>query len=110
VGIWDNHSNTMFPSFEQIKIGGKAATDVITDREWLEGEFMKTVQLRGKAIIDARGASSAASAGNAAIDHIRDWSRPTPAGDWISMAVPSQGQYGIEEGLMYSFPVRCDGK
>lgn len=110
VGIWGNHSNTMFPSFEQIKIGGKAATDVITDREWLEGEFMKTVQLRGKAIIDARGASSAASAGNAAIDHIRDWSRPTPAGDWISMAVPSQGQYGIEEGLIYSFPVRCDGK
>ncbi len=110
VGIWGNHSNTMFPSFEHIKIGGKAATDVITDREWLEKEFMETVQLRGKAIIDARGASSAASAGNAAIDHIRDWSRATPAGDWVSMAVPSRGEYGIAEGLIYSYPVRCDGK
>lgn len=110
VGIWGNHSNTMFPSFEHIKIGGKTATDVITEREWLEKEFMETVQLRGKAIIDARGASSAASAGNAAIDHIRDWSRATPAGDWVSMAVPSRGEYGITEGLIYSYPVRCDGK
>jgi malate dehydrogenase len=110
VGIWGNHSNTMFPSFEHIKIGGKTATEVITEREWLEKEFMETVQLRGKAIIDARGASSAASAGNAAIDHIRDWSRATPAGDWVSMAVPSRGEYGITEGLIYSYPVRCDGK
>lgn len=110
VGIWGNHSNTMFPDFESIKISGKAATQVISDRNWFEDEFLKTVQLRGKAIIDARGASSAASAGNAAIDHIRDWSQATPAGDWVSMAVPSRGEYGITEGLIYSFPVRCDGK
>jgi len=110
VGIWGNHSNTMFPDFEAIKIGGKAATDVISDRSWFENEFLQTVQLRGKAIIDARGASSAASAGNAAIDHMRDWSQATPAGDWVSMAVPSRGEYGITEGLIYSFPVRCDGK
>lgn len=110
VGIWGNHSPTMYPNFYDIKIDGKAATEVITDEAWLKGEFIKTVAQRGKAIIDARGASSAASAGNAAIDHIRDWMKATPAGDFVSMAVPSKGEYGITEGLIYSYPVTCDGK
>jgi malate dehydrogenase len=110
VGIWGNHSPTMYPNFYDIKIDGKAATEVITDEAWLKGDFIKTVAQRGKAIIDARGASSAASAGNAAIDHIRDWMKATPAGDFVSMAVPSKGEYGITEGLIYSYPVTCDGK
>jgi malate dehydrogenase len=110
VGIWGNHSNTMYPDFFNAKIDGKAATQVIEDHAWLKSDFLKIVQQRGAEIIAARGASSAASAANAAIDHIRDWFKVTPEGDWVSMAVPSTGVYGIEEGLIYSFPVRCDGK
>lgn len=110
LGIWGNHSPTMYPDFTNAKINGKAVTEVITDHEWLKGQFLTTVQKRGSAIIEARGASSAASAGNAALDHMRDWFKVTPANDWVSMAVPSTGAYGIEEGLIYSFPVRCDGK
>jgi len=110
VGIWGNHSNTMYPDFFNAKIGGKAVTDVITDDAWLRGDFISSIQGRGKAIINARGASSAASAGNAAIEHIRDWYQVTPADDVVSMAVASNGEYGITEGLIFSYPVRCDGK
>lgn len=110
LAIWGNHSPTMYPDFTNALIGGKPVTEVITDHEWLKGQFLTTVQKRGAAIIEARGASSAASAGNAAIDHMRDWFKVTPENDWVSMAVPSTGAYGVAEGLIYSFPVRCDGK
>lgn len=106
--IWGNHSPTMYPDFENAKINGKPLTEVITDEAWLKGEFISTVQQRGKAIIEARGKSSAASAAWAAIDHMRDWFRPTPAGEWVSMAVPSDGSYGIPKGIIYSFPCRVD--
>lgn len=110
VGIWGNHSATQFPNFEHTLIDGKPATDVITDRDWLEGTFMTTVQQRGAAIIKARGKSSAASAANAALDTVRSLITPTPAGDWFSVAIPSDGNpYGIAEGLIYSFPIRTDG-
>lgn len=110
VAIFGNHSKTMFPDFFNATINGKPATEVITDHEWLHGEFVSTVQDRGAAIIAARGASSAASAANAAIDHVRDWFTKTPEGEFVSMAIPSQGHYGVAEGLIYSFPVRCDGE
>ena len=110
VGIWGNHSKTMYPDFFNATIDGKLVTDVIDDHDWLKGDFISTVQQRGAAIIAARGSSSAASAANAAIDHVRDWYTETPAGQWHSMAVPSTGAYGIEEGLIFSYPVRCDGK
>lgn len=109
LGIWGNHSKTMYPDFTNAKIGGKAASEVI-ESAWLEETFIPTVQQRGKAIIDARGASSAASAANAALEHMRDWYLPTPEGEYISMAVPSTGAYGVSEGLIFSYPVRCDGK
>jgi malate dehydrogenase len=111
VGIWGNHSATQFPNFEHIKINGRPALDVIPDRAWFEGEFLKTIQQRGKAIIDARGKSSAASAASAALDTIRSLITPTPQGDWISAAIFSAGNpYGIDENLIYSFPLRTDGK
>lgn len=110
VGIWGNHSATQFPNFEHAKIGGKPAEEVIGDREWLENEFLTTVQKRGAAIIQARGKSSAASAANAALDTIRSIITSTPEGDWFSAAIPSEDNpYGIEEGLIYSFPLRSDG-
>jgi malate dehydrogenase len=110
LAVWGNHSPTMFPDFENALIGGKPVTDVI-DRDWLEGEFLATVQQRGKAIIDARGSSSAASAANALVDHIASWcgGKPTADGDWVSMAVPSDGSYDVPEGLISGFPVRTDG-
>lgn len=104
--IWGNHSATQYPDFTNAKIGGKPATDVITDQAWLEGDFIKTVQQRGAAIIAARGASSAASAANAAIDTVKSLITPTPAGDWYSVAVASDGSYGIEKGIMASMPIR----
>ena len=111
VTIWGNHSATQFPDFFNAKIGGKPATQVITDRAWLEGEFITTVQKRGAAIIEARGLSSAASAANAAVDHVKSMLSSTPTGDWISSAVLSDGsKYGIPEGIVSSFPVRSDGK
>lgn len=111
VGIWGNHSATQFPNFEQALIDGKPATGVIDDREWFENDFLTTVQQRGKAIIDARGKSSAASAANAALDTIRSVITPTAEGDWFSAAIYSAGNpYGIDENLMYSFPLRSDGK
>jgi malate dehydrogenase len=109
LAIWGNHSPTMYPDFPNAKINNQPLTQVITDHEWLNGEFLKTVQQRGAAVIAARGASSAASAAWAAIDHARDWFRPTPKGEWVSMAVPSDGnRYGIPEGLIYSFPCEVD--
>jgi malate dehydrogenase len=105
--IWGNHSPTMYPDFENAKIDGKPVTSVISDQEWLKGDFLKTVQQRGAAIIKARGASSAASAANAALDTVRSLVTPTPAGDWFSAGIVSDGNpYGIEEGLIYSFPLR----
>jgi malate dehydrogenase len=111
LAVWGNHSPTMVPDFDNAKIGGQPATDAITDREWLEGEFLSTVQQRGKAIIDARGASSAASAANALVDHVANWcgGKPTPEGDWVSMAIPSDGSYGVPEGIISGFPVTTDG-
>lgn len=111
LAIWGNHSPTMFPDFENAKIQGRPATEVITDRAWLENEFLPVVQQRGKAVIDARGASSAASAANALVDHVASWTggRPTAAGDWVSMGVPSDGSYGIPEGIISGFPVTTDG-
>ncbi len=112
VAIWGNHSASQFPDFEHARIGGRPATEVIDDRDWFEKEFIPTVQQRGAAIIEARGQSSAMSAANAAIDHVRDWlgGQPTPDGDWVSMAVPADGSYGIDAGVISSFPCRTDGQ
>jgi malate dehydrogenase len=110
MAIWGNHSSTQFPDFLHAKIGGQPATDVISDRAWLEGEFIKTVQQRGAAIIAARGSSSAASAANAVVDTVKSLTNPTPAGDWTSVCVSSDGSYGIEKGLIVGFPIRTDGK
>ena len=107
--IWGNHSATQYPDFYNAKINGKAAPEVINDEEWLQGEFIKTVQQRGSAIIKARGASSAASAANAALDTVTRINAPTPEGDWFSTAIPSDGSYGIPEGLIFSFPLRSKG-
>jgi malate dehydrogenase len=104
--IWGNHSATQYPDFTNAKIDGKPVTDVIADKGWLEGEFIATVQQRGAAIIKARGASSAASAANAALDTVMSLSKPTPVGDWHSVAVCSDGSYGIEKGLIASMPIR----
>ena len=102
--VWGNHSSTMFPDLFHAEVDGRPALELV-DMEWYEKVFIPTVAQRGAAIIQARGASSAASAANAAIEHIRDWALGTPEGDWVSMAVPSQGEYGIPEGIVYSFPV-----
>lgn len=108
--VWGNHSSTMFPDFENTMINGKALESVITDRNWLEKDFMVTVQKRGAAIIDARGKSSAASAASSCIDHIKNFTYKTEQGNWFSAAVPSDGSYDIPKGLMFSFPIRADGK
>lgn len=110
LAIWGNHSATQFPDVANARIDGRPATDVITDKEWLQGEFLSTVQKRGAAIIDARGASSAASAANAAIDSVVSARTATPEGDWTSLAVVSHGEYGVPQGLQFGFPVRADGK
>jgi malate dehydrogenase len=109
LAIWGNHSATQYPDFYNTLISGKPATDVISDHDWLKGDFISTVQQRGAAIIKARGLSSAASAANAACDTVRSLTSPTPAGDWTSVAVCSDGSYGIDKGLMFSFPIRTDG-
>lgn len=109
VGIWGNHSATQYPDFENARIGGKPATDLIKESAWLRGEFIEIVQKRGAAILAARGLSSAASAANAALDHVKNFERKTADGDWFSAAVASDGSYGIEKGLIFSFPVRSDG-
>ena len=107
--IWGNHSSTMYPDFYNAQINGKALTDVITDTEWLKGDFLKTVQQRGAAIIKARGLSSAASAANAAIDGIYNLVHETPAGKSYSMCLASNGEYGVDKGLIFSFPCRTEG-
>ncbi|MFF0453953.1 malate dehydrogenase [Nocardia africana] len=105
--VWGNHSATQYPDITHALIGGRPADRVIDDPAWVRESFIPTVQQRGTAIIAARGASSAASAASAAIDHIHDWVLGTAAGDWVSMAVPSDGSYGVPEGLISSFPVTC---
>jgi len=106
--IWGNHSATQYPDISNASVDGKSASDLV-DQEWLADEFIPVVQKRGAAIIEARGASSAASAASAAIDHMHDWALGTPDGDWVSMAIPADGSYGIEPGIVYSYPVRCSG-
>jgi malate dehydrogenase len=110
LAIWGNHSSTMYPDFYNTKVGGKGATDVITDESWFKSTFLPTVQQRGAAIIKARGLSSAASAANAVVDTVRNLTTPTKAGDWFSVAVCSDGSYGIEKGLIFSYPIRSDGQ
>jgi malate dehydrogenase len=107
--IWGNHSTTQYPDITHALIGDRPAPEVVPEREWLVEEFIPTVQKRGAAVIEARGASSAKSAASAAIDHVRDWAAGTPEGDWVSMAVPSDGSYEVEEGLISSFPCTCSG-
>jgi malate dehydrogenase len=109
VTIWGNHSATQYPDVYRTRIGGRPAAEVIGDEAWVEKEFIPTVQQRGAAIIEARGASSAASAASAAIDHIHDWMLGTAAGDWVSMGICSDGSYGVPEGLISSFPVTTAG-
>ena len=108
--IWGNHSASQYPDAENAKINGRPAYEVITDPNWLKNDFISTVQKRGAAVIEARGASSAASAANAALDHVKNMLRKTPAGDWFSCAVPSDGSYGVDEGLIFSFPITSDGQ
>jgi malate dehydrogenase len=105
--IWGNHSTTQYPDLFHCEVNGKVAAEAVNDQAWLENDFIPTVAKRGAAIIEARGASSAASAANAAIDHMRDWALGTPADDWVSMAVPSDGSYGVPEGIISSFPCTC---
>ena len=106
--IWGNHSATQYPDLHHATVAGKPALSLV-DQAWYADTFIPVVQQRGAAIIKARGASSAASAASAAIDHIRDWALGTPAGDWVSMGIPSDGSYGIPEGVIYGFPVTCSG-
>lgn len=108
--IWGNHSSTQYPDFYNAKIGGKPATEVISDEAWLKNDFIPIVQKRGAAIIEARGLSSAASAANAAIDTVRTLVTPTPEGQWFSVGVCSDGSYGTPKGIITSLPVRSDGK
>jgi malate dehydrogenase len=103
--IWGNHSATQYPDLFHALVGGRSAAEVIGDQAWVESVFIPTVQQRGAAVIEARGSSSAASAANAAIDHVHDWMLGTPPGDWVSMAVCSEGAYGVAEGLISGFPV-----
>ena len=105
--IWGNHSVTQYPDLYHAKVGGKNAYELVGDHAWYADTYIPTVAKRGAAIIEARGASSAASAANAAVDHIRSWSLGTAPGDWVSMAVPSDGSYGVPEGLISSFPCTC---
>jgi malate dehydrogenase len=109
--VWGNHSATQYPDLFQAEAEGKTVWPMINDQAWLEGTFIPTVQKRGASIIEARGLSSAASAANAAVDHIRDWVAGTRDGDWVSMGIPSDGSYGIAEGVIYGYPVTCkDGQ
>jgi malate dehydrogenase len=107
--IWGNHSATQYPDVFNARVDGQNAAKTINDQAWIEGTFIPTVQKRGAAIIEARGLSSAASAANAAIDHVRTWVHGTPADDWVSMGVPADGSYGIAEGIMFGYPVKCSG-
>src|SRR5256885_7239746 len=106
MAVWGNHSPTMYPDLFNAKVRGERAWDAVGDEQWVADEFLPRVGKRGAEIIDARGASSAASAANAAIDHVHDWVNGTAEGDWVSMAVPSDGSYGVPEGIISSFPVK----
>jgi len=110
LAIWGNHSPTMFPDFYNAKIGGKPVTEVIKDENWLQNDFVTTVAQRGTAVLKARGAGSAASAANAAIDSVKSIVNPTKAGDWHSLAIYSDGSYGVEKDIICSFPIRTDGQ
>ena len=105
--VWGNHSSTQYPDLSHAEIRGRKVTEAFKDHDWIESTFIPTVQKRGAAIIEARGLSSAASAAHAAISHVRDWLSGTPQNDWVSMGVPSDGSYGIPEGVIYGFPVTC---
>ncbi len=107
--IWGNHSTTQYPDLFHCQVKGQRAADMVNDQAWIENEFIPTVAKRGAAIIEARGASSAASAANAAIDHMHDWALGTPTNDWVSMSVISDGSYGVPEGIISSFPATCAG-
>ena len=109
--VWGNHSTTQYPDLFHCEVDGKNAAQLVNDQQWIEETYIPTVAKRGAAVIKARGSSSAASAANAAVDHVRSWVLGTPAGDWVSMSVPSDGSYGVPEGLISSFPCTCkDGK
>jgi malate dehydrogenase len=111
MSVWGNHSATQYPDITHAKVNGNPAPQAVGDQGWVQDEFIPTVQKRGAAIIEARGASSAASAANAAIEHVHDWVKGTPPGDWVSMAVPADGSYGIAEGVFAGHPCTCaDGK
>jgi len=110
VTIWGNHSASQYPDAENAKINGRPAYDVIGDHDWLKNGFITTVQKRGAAVIEARGASSTASAANAALGHVKSMISKTPAGHWFSAAVPSDGSYGVDKGLIFSFPITSDGQ
>ena len=108
IAIWGNHSATQYPDISHAEVDGRAAKSLVS-QQWIEEQFIPVVQQRGAAVIKARGASSAASAASAAIDHVHSWVHGTPAGDWVSMAVSADGSYGIPEGVIYSYPVTCSG-
>jgi malate dehydrogenase len=107
--VWGNHSTTQYPDISHALVGDRPATELVTGQSWIEDEFIPTVAKRGAAIIEARGASSAKSAASAAIDHVHDWVVGTPDGDWVSMGIPSDGSYGIDEGIICGFPCTCSG-
>ncbi len=107
--VWGNHSTTQYPDISHALVGDRPASELVTERSWVEEEFIPTVAKRGAAIIEARGASSAKSAASAAIDHVHDWVLGTAEGDWVSMGIPSDGSYGIEEGVICGFPCTCSG-
>jgi malate dehydrogenase len=107
--VWGNHSTTQYPDLDNARVDDRSAWDAVDDEAWIADEFIPRVAKRGAAIIEARGASSAASAANAAIDHVRDWVLGTPDGDWVSMGVPTDGSYEIEEGIVAGLPCRCGG-
>jgi len=106
--IWGNHSTTQYPDLFHCEVNGKNAYEAVNDHDWVDSTFIPTVAKRGAAIIEARGASSAASAASAAVDHIRSWSLGTTPGDWVSMSIPSDGSYGVPEGMISSFPCTCE--
>jgi malate dehydrogenase len=107
--VWGNHSTTQYPDLVNARVGGSSAWEEVDDEAWISDEFIPRVAKRGAAIIEARGASSAASAANAAVDHVRDWVLGTPEGDWVSMGVAADGSYGVEEGIVSGFPCACSG-
>ena len=109
VTIWGNHSTTQYPDLVHAKVSGRSAWEALDNEAWIKDEFIPRVQKRGAEVIETRGASSAASAANAAIDHVRDWVLGTPEGDWVSMSLPSDGSYGVDEGLISGFPCTCSG-